>query len=135
EAAENLARLKAAYGNDYEIFPISAATGSGLDSLIYKVAALLEDLPGTIPPAEETAEHVVYRAEPRFSISREDGIFQVGGKEIKRHVAMTDLENDEAVERLQWIFKRMGIDDALKEAGIKEGDTVKIGDFEFEYVE
>lgn len=135
EAAKNLTRLKAAYGNDYDIFPISAATGSGLDSLIYKVAALLEDLPGTTPPAEETAEHVVHRAEPRFNISRADGIFQVGGKEIKRHVAMTDLENDEAVERLQWIFKRMGIDDALKEAGIKEGDTVKIGDFEFEYVE
>ncbi len=135
EAAENLTRLKEAYGNDYEIFPISAATGSGLDPLIYKVAALLEDLPGITPPEEETAEHVVHRAEPRFSISREEGIFLVGGKEIKRHVAMTDLENDEAVERLQWIFKRMGIDDALKEAGIKEGDTVKIGDFEFEYVE
>ncbi|TEB07305.1 GTPase ObgE [Pelotomaculum schinkii] len=135
EAAENLTRLKEAYGNDYEIFPISAATGSGLGPLIYKVAALLEDLPGITPPEEETAEHVVHRAEPRFSISREEGIFLVGGKEIKRHVAMTDLENDEAVERLQWIFKRMGIDDALKEAGIKEGDTVKIGDFEFEYVE
>jgi len=135
EAAENLTRLKEAYGNDYEIFPISAATGSGLDPLIYKVAALLEDLPGITPPEEETAEHVVHRAEPRFSISREEGIFLVGGKEIKRHVAMTDLENDEAVERLQWIFKRMGIDDALKEAGIKEGDTVKIGDLEFEYVE
>ncbi|TEB16448.1 GTPase ObgE [Pelotomaculum sp. FP] len=135
EAAENLTRLKEAYGNDYEIFPISAATGSGLDPLIYKVAALLEDLPDITPPEEETADHVVHRAEPRFSVSREEGIFLVGGKEIKRHVAMTDLENDEAVERLQWIFKRMGIDDALKEAGIKEGDTVKIGDFEFEYVE
>lgn len=135
EAAENLTRLKAAYGHEYEIFPISAATGDGLDPLIYKVAALLEDLPSVTPPEEETAEHVIHRAEPRFSISREEGIFLVGGHEVKRHVAMTDLENDEAVERLQRIFKRMGIDDALKEAGIKEGDTVKIGEFEFEYVD
>jgi len=135
ESADNLERLREAFGNDYEIFPISAATGSGLDPLIYKVAALLEELPSVTPPEEETTEHIVHRAEPRFSISREEGIFLVGGKEIKRHVAMTNLENDESVERLQWIFKRMGIDDALKEAGIKEGDTVKIGEFEFDYVD
>lgn len=135
EAAENLNRLREAYGHEYEIFPISAVTGDGLDPLIYKVAALLEELPDATLPEEENEEHVVHRAEPRFSISREEGIFYVGGHEIKRHVAMTDLENDEAVERLQWIFKRMGIDDALKEAGIKEGDTVKIGEFEFEYVD
>jgi GTP-binding protein len=135
EAAENLERIKEAFGKDYEIFPISAATGSGLDPLIYKVAALLEELPGVTPPEDEAEEQVVHRAEPRFSISREEGIFLVGGREIKRHVAMTDLENDESVERLQWIFKKMGIDDALKEAGIKEGDTVKIGEFEFEYVD
>jgi GTP-binding protein len=134
-AEENLARLKKAYGNNYEIFPISAATGSGLDPLIYKVAAVLDELPVVPTPEEETAEHVVHRTEPRFTVSREEGIFLVGGKEIKRHVAMTDLDNDEAVERLQRIFKLMGIDDALKEAGIKEGDTVKIGEFEFEYVE
>lgn len=135
EAAENLTRLKAAYGHQYEIFPISAATGDGLDPLIYKVAALLEELPDPTPPEDVTMDHVIHRPEPRFSISREEGIFLVGGREIKRHVAMTDMENDEAVERLQWIFKRMGIDDALKEAGIKQGDTVKIGEFEFEYVD
>ena len=73
--------------------------------------------------------------EPCFTINRQDGIFLVGGKEIERHVAMTDMEQDEAVERLQRIIQRIGIEDALKEAGIKEGDTVKIGKLEFEYVE
>ncbi|MDD4238091.1 MAG: GTPase ObgE [Desulfotomaculaceae bacterium] len=135
EAAENLARLREAVGNDYEIFPISAATGNGLDPLIYKVAALLDAIPSVTPLEEETEEHVVHRAEPRFTISREEGIFLVGGKEIKRHVAMTNMESEESVQRLQWIFKRMGIDDALKEAGIKVGDTVKIEEFEFEYVD
>lgn len=135
EAEANLARLKNAYGHEYEIFPVSAATGSGLDSLIYRVAELLENLPAVTTLEEEAAEHVVHHAEPRFSISRENGVFLVDGKEVRRHVAMTDLNNDEAVERLQRIFKRMGIDDALKEAGIEEGDTVKIGEFEFEYIE
>lgn len=135
EAEENLSRLKAAYGEKYEIFPISAATGSGLDALIYRVIALLEELPLEMPAIEEAAEPVVHRAEPRFTVSREEGIFLVGGREIERHVAMTDMEREEAVERLQWIIKRMGIEDALKKAGIKEGDTVKIGELEFEYVE
>ncbi|WP_286725251.1 Obg family GTPase CgtA [Pelotomaculum sp. PtaB.Bin117] len=44
------------------------------------------------------------------------------------------MNNEESVERLQRIMQRMGIDDALKEAGAKEGDTIKIGGFEFEYV-
>lgn len=135
EAGENLVRLKEAYGENLEIFPVSAATGSGLDTLIYRVAALLEEIPDVVPTIEEVTVPVVHRAEPRFTVSREEGIFLVGGKEIQRHVAMTDMENEEALERLQWIIKRMGIEDALKEAGVKEGDTVKIGELEFEYVE
>jgi GTP-binding protein len=135
EAEENLARLKEAYGETYEIFPISAANGSGLDPLIYRVAALLEEIPAVVSTEAETAEHIIHQAEPRFTITKETGIWMVAGKEIQRHVAMTDLDNDEAVERLQRIFKLMGVEDALKEAGIKEGDTVKIGEFEFEYVE
>lgn len=133
EAAENLHRLEETYGGKYEIFPISAATGDGLDKLIYRVADLIDQIPVKEP--ESASIPVVHRAEPRFSVYREEGIFFVRGKEIERHVAMTDMENDEAVERLQWIIKRMGIEDELKSAGIKEGDTVKIGKFEFEYIE
>lgn len=133
ESAENLHRLEEAYSDKYEIFPISAATGDGLDKLIYRVADLIDQIPVKEP--ESIPIPVVHRAEPRFSVYREEGIFFVRGKEIERHVAMTDMGNDEAVERLQWIVKRMGIEDELKSAGIKEGDTVKIGKFEFEYIE
>ncbi len=133
ESAENLRRLEEAYGGKYEIFPVSAATGDGLDKLVYRVADLIDQIPVKEP--ESIPIPVVHRAEPRFSVHREEGMFFVRGKEIERHVAMTDMENDEAVERLQWIIKRMGIEDGLKSAGIKEGDTVKIGKFEFEYIE
>ena len=135
DSVHNLARLKEAYGEEYDLFPISAATGAGLDALIYRIIDLLEGLPQELPVSEETPQHVVHRPEPRFTVTREAGIFLVGGKEVERHVAMTDMERNEAVERLQRIIQRMGIEDALKEAGIKEGDTVKIGKFEFEYVE
>ncbi|OQA11241.1 MAG: GTPase ObgE [Firmicutes bacterium ADurb.Bin373] len=132
-AADNLLRLKEAYGLDYEIFPVSAATGAGLDKLIYRVAELIEKLPAKM--RETTGQPVAHRAEPRFSVHREEGIYYVKGKEIERHVAMTDMENEEAVERLQWIIKRMGIEDELKSEGIKVGDTVNIGKFEFEFFE
>ncbi|MDD2553539.1 MAG: GTPase ObgE [Desulfotomaculaceae bacterium] len=132
-AADNLPRLQEACGSDYEIFPVSAVTGAGLDQLIYRVAELIEQLPPIMP--EIMPQPVVHRVEPRFSVFREEGIYYVRGKEIERHVAMTDMENEEAVERLQWIINRMGVEEELKSAGIKVGDTVKIGKFEFEFYE
>lgn len=133
ESGKNLERLREAYGSDCEIFPVSAATGEGLDKLVYRVAELVEKIPLKMP---EAAQHpVVHRPEPRFSVYHEEGAYYVKGKEIERHVAMTNMDNEEAVERLQWIIKRMGIEDELRSAGIKEGDTVKIGKFEFEYIE
>ncbi len=134
-ADENLRRVKEAYGEKYEVFPVSAVAGSGLEPLVFRVAALLVELTLETPALLEHSEPVVHRVQPRFNVSRQEGIFYVKGKEIERHVAMTDMENEEAVERLQWIIKRMGIEDDLKAAGIKEGDTVQIGNFEFEYAE
>ncbi len=134
-AAEKLEQLKKVLAKDYEIFPVSAVTGDGLKDLVYRVVTLLEQIPPELPAVDEYDVPVMHRAEPRFTVTRHERMFSVSGKEIERHVAMTDMENDEAVERLQRIVKRMGIEDALEDAGIKEGDTVKIGKWEFEYVE
>ncbi|OPX87932.1 MAG: GTPase ObgE [Pelotomaculum sp. PtaB.Bin104] len=133
-AAQNLQRLRENYGDKYEIFPVSAVSGSGLDALIYRVAHLLEEIPPEPVAIVETQGPVVHTLQQRFTITHEEGCFVVEGKEIERHVAMTDLNLEESVERLQRIMHRMGIDSALKDAGAKEGDTVKIGKFEFEYV-
>ncbi|RJQ32946.1 MAG: GTPase ObgE [Peptococcaceae bacterium] len=130
-ARENLARMKDVYEHQYKIFPVSAATGEGVDDLLYHVAGRLAELPALSGVEPEPVSH---RLKPRFTISREDGAFLVNGREIERHVAMADLENEEAVRRLQWIIGRMGIEEALQESGIKEGDTVKIGKFEFIYI-
>lgn len=132
-AGENLIRLKEAYGEKYEIFPVSAVTGDGLDALVYRVTGLIEGLPREAQLGEIVETPAVHQIEPRFNVYRQEGAFHVKGKEIERHVVMTDLENEEALERLQWIIRRMGIEDALRETGIKEGDTVKIGLFEFEW--
>jgi GTP-binding protein len=59
----------------------------------------------------------------------------VNGKNIERLVAMTNFDNDEALYRFQLIWKRLGIDQALKAQGIKEGQSVRILDMVFDYKE
>ncbi|GAW93337.1 GTPase ObgE [Calderihabitans maritimus] len=135
-AEENLARLRRALGENYEIFPISAATGEGIDQLTYRIAELLETLEEEQPEHEILNEHrrlvKVERAE-EFEVRQENGIFVVKGKEIERRLAMTDLENEAAVKRFQHFLIRIGVEDALRAKGIKPGDTVRIGDVEFEF--
>ncbi|MBR2139521.1 MAG: Obg family GTPase CgtA, partial [Phascolarctobacterium sp.] len=64
-----------------------------------------------------------------------DTDYEVRGKNIERLVAMTNFDNDEALYRFQLIWKRLGIDEALKEKGVQEGETVRIRDMVFEYKE
>lgn len=133
-ADENLARLRIELADKYTIYPISAVTGEGLEPLLYQIAGLLASLPPNEDLEEEEAEEIL-QAGPRFTIEREGGTFLVGGREIERHVAMTDLNNEEALERLQRIMGIMGIDSALRSAGARNGDTVRIKDYEFEFID
>jgi GTP-binding protein len=135
ESRENLNGFRAELGGRYEIYPVSALTGEGLDRLVAGIARLLETIPAREPEGAGIEPGALHSAGPRFAVSREGGVFIVSGREIERHVTMTDLENDEAVGRLQRIMYLMGVDRALKEAGAKNGDTVKIKEFEFEYSE
>ena len=80
---------------------------------------------------DETAEDP-----DKITITRNDaGDFIVHGKAIEKLVIMTNFNNDEAVRRFQYIWRIKGIDEKLKERGIKEGQTVHIGEMEFEYRE
>lgn len=134
DSGESLERLKAALGDTHEIFPISAVTGAGVPNLINRVYQLLEEIP--VQPLHDIQEQeFVHTTEPRFTITREDGELVVAGREIEKHVAMTDLENEEALDRLQRIISLMGLEKALKDYGAKNGDTVRIGDFSFDYVD
>jgi len=134
ESADNLARIKDALAGKYEIFPVSAVTGAGTAELIGRIYDLLQEIPAQPLHAEET-EEVVHYAGPRFEIYREDGMLVVTGREIEKHVAMTDLNNEEAVERLQRIMHLMGLEQALRDHGARNGDIVRIRDFTFEFVD
>lgn len=134
-AEENLKRLQESLGEEIEIFPVSAATGEGLKDLVYRIAQLLPDIPAPEIFVREEEQHKVTHAEEkeRFELTQEDGIFVISGKEIEKHVKMTLFESEEGVYRFQNILKAMGVDDALREAGIKEGDKVQIAGVEFDW--
>ena len=136
DSRRNLEYFKRELGDSYEIYAVSALTGEGLDELVARLGRLLDTLPESQTEfIDEKTTEALHSPEPRFTIGRAGGAFTLGGKEIERHVAMTDLQNEEAVARLQRIMKLMGIDRALRDAGAKNGDVVRIIDFEFEYME
>ena len=134
---ENLAELRDKIGSKYEIFAISALTGEGVKALLWRVKELLDEMPimPYIPPTE-VVKNTVVRAEEPFIIHKDEyGVWQVTGARVEKLVRMTDLNNDDAVLRMQRIFVKMGLENALCEAGVAPGDTVSIAGSEFEYAE
>jgi len=114
---------------------LSAATGEGIDDLRAALADLLPDADKLGAPPEP-AGVVVHRIEPvsdEFVIEHEDGVFRVSGKRIERIAAQTNFDVEESAERFQRDLARLGIDDALRRAGVGPGDTVRIGATELEW--
>jgi GTP-binding protein len=113
---------------------ISALARTNVRELLLKAAGEL----AAQPPLEEIEPAMpVYRPEedPReFEISREDDAgWRVSGTAIERAAAMTYWEHYGSVRRFQKLMERLGVDEALREAGIEEGDTVRVGEFELEW--
>ena len=107
---------------------ISADSGEGLDALRAAVAERLPDVAGLAEPPEP-AGVVVHRIEAAgdgFTLEREDEAFRVRGKRIERLVVQTNFDNEESAERFQRELVRLGIDAALRKAGIRPGDDVRI---------
>ncbi|NLW16639.1 MAG: GTPase ObgE [Firmicutes bacterium] len=129
ERAAALTRELEAMG--HLVFPISAATGQNVLPMLRATVALLATAPP--PPAIEIPE-TVEEEKPTLQVTVEDGIFVVHGRQVERRVAMTNLENQEALLRLQVALRRYGVFEALRAAGVQAGDTVRIGDLEFDYV-
>lgn len=119
-----------------EPLAISAATGENVRELLYKAVQLLREAPELEP--EDREEMPVYRPEsdPReFTIKKVEGGWQVAGASIERAAAMTYWEYDDSIRRFHRILTTLGIDEALKKAGIQEGDTVFIGEYELEWAD
>jgi len=121
----------------FRVFRISALTGEGLRQLTGAASSMLGELPALEPT--ETAEAAP--AAPRQDRKRprvqavEPGLFEVSGGDIERVVIMTDLDNEDAVRYLHRRLEQMGVIRRLRELGAKDGDTVRIGEVQLNFVE
>ncbi|HHY40421.1 MAG TPA: GTPase ObgE [Syntrophaceticus sp.] len=138
EASDHIPQLKEAYP-EYRIFPISAVTGSGVQELLYAVSEMLEQVEDVEEDegVEEEVRLVTVDDEDdkSFSIIKKGGSFVIQGKGLERLVNRLDLENPDALRYFQHMLRLIGVEDALRNQGIQPGDTVRIGDFEFEWHE
>lgn len=127
---ENLAKEK-----NIEIFKISSVTGVGLEKLLDYVSNTLK----TLPKEElyEVEEKTLYTLEneEEFSITRNNNTFVVKGKQIEKIIRRINISDNESMYYLHKNMEKLGIEEALKQKGIKEGDIVKIANYEFEWYE
>ena len=114
-----------------DAWPISAATGEQVETLLRQVVIMLDALPAAEPVQADSAIFKPPVSEKEFSVEREtDGAWRVRGVAIERAVAMTHWDYYEAIMRFQRILAALGITDALRDQGVHEGDTVRIGNTE-----
>jgi GTP-binding protein len=112
---------------------ISAVTGEGVKEMLRSVAEMLASLPKEEPAAIEVKVFRPVGEEKALTITWEDDAWRVRGTEAERVAAMTNWDLDEAVQRFQRIVDAMGLKAALRKAGVRPGDTVRIGEAELEW--
>ena len=125
---------KLAKQNNMEIFKISAVTGEGLKELFAYVSKILKTLPKEeLEEAEEKKVYTLKEESEGFDVRREDGMYVVDGPAIQKIMSRANLEDNESLYYFQKSIRFLGVEDKLKEMGVKEGDTVKFIDWEMEW--
>ncbi len=126
------------------VFPISSVSGENITPLIWHVHQMLEKIPRTALSGDIPAGVVYITPSARpvdedpknFTVERDEaGVLVVSGKGLERIIAMTDMDNEIAVRRLQRRLERLGVFKKLKAANAAEGDTVRIREVEFDYID
>jgi GTP-binding protein len=120
--------------------PLCSLTHEGVDAILTKAAELIKVTPEFPLKGLETGGMKVYDGHthkgPLFHIEKvKEGYFRVVGEEVEYMQKTTNLKNDEGVARFIHYLDKIGVEEALHKAGATEGDTVLVGDFEFEYSE
>lgn len=134
-AEENVKAFKKKYGRKYIIFPITAVSGEGLKPLLDELVARLAELP---PVArEEVDEEFTYRKSGNldFDIYMDGETYVVVGPLVDMLCRNVTLNDPDSMAYFQKILREKGVISRLHDMGVKEGDTVSIGDVEFDFVE
>ncbi|MCD7778335.1 MAG: GTPase ObgE [Clostridiales bacterium] len=139
-AKENLEKLKETFEPlGMKVFPLSAATNRGIDKLIAEAANILQDYPPDVVLFDEDYDEFIDEIPEdlgSFTVTEvEKGYFLVEGVGVEKMIGYTNIENEQGFAFFQKYIREKGIVDALKEKGIKDGDTVRIYDLEFEFID
>lgn len=137
EAIENLKEFKKKVSED--VICISAYTKDNLDELLYKIADTLETAESYSLFEEDELDVVEYTFTPEeefFTIEKQsDGVFNVTGEKLQRLFEMTDFDSDTGRHRFARQLRTYGLDEKLRKLGVQNGDTVRIFNFEFEFID
>ncbi len=117
---------------EFDGMKLSSFTGEGLEQVVHQLADLVEEVRNAIP---ERPTRIVHHPEPEdVQVERsQDGIWEVTDRDVIRTVNLNDLTNPDALDYIHSRLKSMGVDRALHRAGVKDGETVRIGRLEFDY--
>ncbi|HRF60228.1 MAG TPA: GTPase ObgE [Fimbriimonadaceae bacterium] len=118
-----------------ELFAISAATGHGLEPLLYETLRLVREAEAAQPEVPVIAPTIRDEFDQHWEVVAIEGGYEVLGRRILRMVAMTDLDNRDALRYLHRRLQRLGVIEKLREMGAEEGDTVVVGDLEFHFTD
>ena len=125
---------KLAKENNMEIFKISAATNQGLKELFTHVSKILSTLPKEeIEEGEEKKVYTLKEEREGFEVRKENGEYIVEGPAIEKIMSRANLEDNESLYYFQKSIRFLGVEERLKQMGIKEGDTVRFIDWEMEW--
>ncbi|MEO4052131.1 GTPase ObgE [Solibacillus sp. CAU 1738] len=142
DAEENLQAFLEKVGDSVKVFPISAVSRQGLKPVLFEIADLLEVTPEFQLheiEEEESDATVLYKYEKKgenFEITRDDdGAFVLSGYSIERLFKMTDFSREDGIRRFARQLRAMGVDEELRKRGAENGDTVRLMEFEFDFVD
>ena len=120
----------------YKFFPIIAATSYGVETLLKYIEAQLAILPPiAIYEPEEISEKSVPNQDEQIRIEKQNETYFVTGEKVLRLVQSINFDDYESLQYFQKMLNKLGVSEALKKSGVKEGDTVNIYDLEFEFIE
>jgi GTP-binding protein len=131
EVQERLKEIKASFKKKkVDLLTVSALARTGTHELLLKAAGNCGNALGW----QEPPHYRPGRRQP-IAMPARCASWRISGPAIERSAAMTFWEHDGSVRRFQKLMEKLGVDEALRKAGIQEGDTVHIGDFELEWQE
>lgn len=119
----------------YEVFFISAATNKGINELINRLGQLVKELPDIILIEENEKEVVIEdNKSNEYTIRVEDGVYIIDGDWARRFVGSINIEDYDSLQYFQRVVKQRGIIEELEKLGVKDGDTVRVYDFDFDFI-